>query len=170
MQGPTYIIGTTLSKKSLGTTLSKEYQIVHHVRQIGFRQIFLRQIVPSPPKTATYWQCSHGYSKKRVRCGVTVISNEHHDFKKDLKPHNHEEDNFSRARRELFRNAKRAGCSDLFRTTRDIVEHMLDKNEVVHSPATPNPPNVAKAVNRNRATDRPVEPTELVCDVEKNAK
>ena len=121
-------------------------------------------------KTATYWQCSHRYSKKRARCSATVILNGHNEFKKGRRHHNHEVDNFNRARRELYRNAKQAGHSDLFRPARDIVETMLDKNEIVHSPAIPNPLNVAKAVNRNRATDRPAEPTELVFDVDESCQ
>ena len=94
-----------------------------------------------------------------------MISNGHQEFKKGVKPHNHEVDNFNRARRELYRNAKQAVHSDLIRPARDIVENMLDKNEVVHSPANPNPLNVGKAVNKSRASDRPAEPTELVFDV-----
>ena len=118
-------------------------------------------------KTATYWQCSHRYSKKRVRGSATVISNRHHEFKKGVKLHNHEKDNF-RARRELYRNAKQAGHSDLFRPARDIAENMHDKNEVVLSPAIPNHLNVAKVVNENCATDRPAEPKELVFDVDES--
>ena len=42
-------------------------------------------------------------AKKRARCSATVILNGHNEFKKGRRNHNHEVDNFNRARRELYR-------------------------------------------------------------------